>query len=255
MSKTILCMPDPHAHFEHNNDRASWLGELIVDLKPDIVVNGGDQFDMPSLAEYEKGKRSFQNKNYKLDIEAGLDFHERLWAPAKAAKKKMPYRIVLEGNHEHRIERALDSSPELEGTIGFKDYDYDSYYHEVVRYDGGLPGVTEVEGILFAHFFPTGISGRPMGGERPAHMLLAKNSVSCVAFHAHTLDFASRRTVKGRILNGLVAGCYQDYINDWAGPIGKFWRSGVAILRNVEDGEYDLQWISLDAIRKAYANE
>ncbi|MGD9682625.1 MAG: metallophosphoesterase [Candidatus Obscuribacterales bacterium] len=255
MSKIILVIPDQHAHPDHNNDRADWLARLIIDIKPDIVVNGGDAADMPSLSDYDKGKRSFHGRSYKADLLAHLDFQDRLWSPVKATKKKMPYRIVLEGNHEHRVERVLDLSPELKGTVGFENFLFEDYYHEVVRYDGSLPGIFEAEGILFAHFYPTGISGRPLGGERPGHMLLAKNGHSSVAFHSHLLDFATRRTVSGKTLNGLVAGCYQDYINEWAGPVGKFWRAGVSILSNVSDGNFDYQFVSIETLRDVYGDK
>lgn len=252
---TYLIIPDQHAVPYHNNDRADWLAQLMIDLKPDVVVNMGDAADMESLSSYDKGKRSFHGKSYKKDIDAHLDFQERLWEPVRKTKKKLPYRVALEGNHENRIERALDLSPEMQGVIGFEDFKFDDYYNEVVRYDGGLPGIYKRDGILFAHFFPTGVSGRPIGGERPAHMLLAKNGMSSIAAHSHTLDFATRRTVADETLNGLVVGCYQDYINPWAGPIGKFWQAGVAILRDVENGRYDLQWVSLNSLRKIYGNE
>lgn len=252
MSKVILVVPDQHAHPNHGNERFDWLAQLTIDIKPDIVVNGGDAADMASLSEYERGKRSFHGKSYKKDILAHQEAQDRWWGPVKATKKKTPYRIVLEGNHEHRIERALDLSPELVGTIGFGDYLFEEYYHEVVRYDGQLPGIIDVEGILFAHFFPTGISGRPVGGERPAHMLLAKNGCSSVAFHSHTLDFATRKTVSGTTLNSVVAGCYQDYVNDWAGAVGKFWRPGVVILSNVSGGNFDFQFVSLETMRDVY---
>ena len=251
---TYLIIPDQHAVPYHNNDRADWLASLMIDLKPDVVVNMGDAADMESLSSYDKGKRSFHGKSYKKDIDAHLDFQERLWEPVKRTKKKMPYRVVLEGNHENRIERALDLSPEMQGVIGFEDFRFDDYYNEVIRYDGGLPGIYKRDGILFAHFFPTGVSGRPIGGERPAHMLLAKNGCSSVAAHSHTLDFATRRTVADETLNGLVVGCFQDYINPWAGPIGKFWQSGVAILRGVENGRFDFQWVSLKSLKEIYGS-
>lgn len=251
--KTILCIPDQHAHPDHPNDRADWLAKLILDLKPDVVLNGGDAADMASLSDYDKGKRAFYGRSYKKDIESHLEFQDRLWGPVRAAKKKMPYRVILEGNHEHRIERALDLSPELAGTIGFEDYDFNSYYHEVIRYDGQLPGIWKYEEILFAHFFPTGVSGRPIGGERPAHLLIGKNGCSSIAFHTHTLDFASRRTVNDKVQNGAVLGCYQDYVNDWAGSVGRFWRPGVAVLHNVEAGNFDFQWISLETLKELYS--
>lgn len=248
-------MPDQHAVPYHNNDRADWLSRLIIDVAPDVVINMGDAADMESLSSYDKGKRSFHGKSYKKDLEAHLEFQERVWEPVRARKKKLPYRVVLEGNHENRIERALDLSPEMQGVIGFDDFQFNEYYNEVIRYDGGLPGIYTRDGILFAHFFPTGVSGRPIGGERPAHMLLSKNGKSSIAAHSHTIDFATRRTVADEYQNGLVVGCYQDYVNPWAGPIGKFWQAGIPILRNVENGRFDFQWISIEALKAEYSGK
>lgn len=250
--KRILICPDSHAHPDHHNDRADWLSKLIIDTQPDIVVHIGDSADMPSLSSYDKGKRSFQGRSYKADIESHLDFQARMWEPVKARKKKMPYRYFFEGNHEHRIERALDLSPELVGTIGFNDFDLNTYYNEVVRYEGGTPGVLDIEGILFAHYFITGVSGRPIGGERPAHMLIDKTGVSTVAGHLHTFDYATRTNITNRVRNGLVCGCYQDYDPDWSGNIAHIWRRGITILDNVENGDYDLQFISLKSMREEY---
>jgi hypothetical protein len=52
---------------------------------------------------------------------------------------------------------------------------------------------------------------------------------------------------------GLVCGCYQDYSSDWAGEVNKLWIPGVAIKRGVDNGVYDLEWISLERIRKEYS--
>lgn len=253
MSKTYLIIPDCHAVPYHPQDRADWLARLIIDLKPDVVVNLGDAADMESLSSYDKGKRSFQGKTYRKDIDAHLEFQDRLWGPVRATKKKMPYRIFLEGNHEHRVERALDLSPELSGTIGFDDFELSENYHEVVRYDGDLPGIYKSDGIVFAHFFPTGVSGRPIGGVSPARSLGAKNKVSCIQGHIHILDFFTEKNIDDKVINTLVAGCFQDYTNSWAGSIGRFWRPGVAILRNVSDGDYDLQWVSLSELKRIYS--
>lgn len=252
MINTLILVPDQHAHPDHNNNRADWLGQLIADIKPDMLINMGDAADVPSLSSYDKGKREFQGRTYRRDLDAHLDFQERMWAPIKKLKKKLPYSVVLEGNHEHRIERALDLSPELAGTIGFNDFDFSTYYDEVIRYDGGTPGIFETEDILFSHYLPTGVSGRPVGGERASHMLLAKHGVSCVVAHSHLYDYATRTNVMGRTINGLVLGCYQDYVNDWAGNIGSMWRSGITILRDVHQGDYDLEFISLNRLRKEY---
>lgn len=251
---THLVIPDPHAHPNFNNERADYLAKLIIDLKPDVVVNLGDQFDMASLSGYDKGKRSFVGRSYALDISAGLEFSERLWEPVRATKKRLPYRVFLEGNHEHRIEKALDLNPELEGTIGFDDYDLDRYYDAVVRYEGSTPGIVNIDGINYAHYFISGVMGRPISGEHPAYSLVSKLGDSVTAGHLHTTDYCVRTSVDGTKRQGLVAGCYFDYNSDWAGAANNLYWRGVVVKRNVENGMYDPEWISMDQLKKEYGN-
>lgn len=251
---THLVLSDQHAHADHNNDRADWLSKLIIDVQPDVVINIGDAIDLPSLSDYDKGKRSFHGKSYKRDLDAHLDFQSRVWDPIKARKKKMPRRIFLEGNHEHRIERALDLSPELEGTIGFKDFAFDDYYDEVVRYVGNTPGVIEVNGIQYAHYLISGVMGRPIGGIHPASSLIAKGLTSCTVGHLHLADWATHTTADGRKMMGCVCGVYQDYDSDWAGNINQLWWRGLVIKNNVEAGRYDPSFVSMNTIKKVYSN-
>lgn len=254
MSKTVLVLPDSHAHPKHNNERASWVGKLMLDLKPDIFVNIGDQWDMQSLSSYDKGKRDFQGRTYADDIASGLDFSERLFAPLRGQKRKLPRSIYLIGNHEQRIDRALDLSPELEGTISYADLDLKRDYDTIVNYSGQTPGSIEIEGIQFAHFFISGIMGRPIGGMHPAYSCISTKYQSCVAGHSHTFDYAVRSNGNGKLIQGLVSGCYVDYQPSWAGEVTKMWVPGVSILRGVEDGQFDFQWVSLKELKKEFGN-
>lgn len=254
MAKTHLVIPDSHAHPKFHNERADWIGKLILDVKPDVVVNLGDTWDLPSLSSYDKGKKSFQGRTYRADLDAGLDFNERMWAPLKRAKKKKPLSIFLEGNHEERVKRAINLSPELEGTIGFDDFELERHYDRVVEYTGGTPGIIEVDGITYAHFLISGLKGMAIGGEHHASSLLAKHHVSCTVGHSHTIDFAVRAKPDGRKIMGLVAGVYQDYEADWAGESNNLWHRGVVIKRDVEDGEYSPQFVSMNMLRRQYGN-
>lgn len=249
---THIVIPDPHADPRYNNDRADWMGQLIKDVKPDVVVNLGDSADMSSLSSYDKGKRSFQGRSYKADIEAHLNFQDRLWQPIFQTKKKLPYGVVLEGNHEHRVERALDLSPELTGTIGFQDFEFDAYYNTVVRYEGGTPGIIAIDGINYAHYFVTGVQGRPSSGLYPAAHLNNKQSASCIQGHTHTLDYSVSTDVSGKKIMSIVAGCGFDYESDWAGNANRFYWRGVIILHNVENGVFDPEFVSMERLRKAY---
>lgn len=249
---THLVIPDPHAHYQHNNDRADWLSKLIKEVKPDVVINLGDQWDMPSLSGYDKGKKSFVGRTYRADLDAGLEFSDRLWGPVRKAKKKLPRRVFIEGNHEERIRRAVNSSPELEGIVSFKDLDLTRDYQDIVEYNGQTPGIIEIDGINYSHYFVSGVMGRPIGGEHPAYSLLTKEFTSCTCGHIHTTDFSTRTLPDGRRLMGMVAGVFQDYDSDWAGEVNKLWWRGVIIKRNVENGCYDPEWVSLDKMRKEY---
>lgn len=247
-------MPDPHSHSDYGNDRADWIGKLLVDVKPDVFVNLGDQWDLPSLSAYDKGKASFQGRAYRKDLDAGLEFSERLWAPLRKAKKKKPFSVFLEGNHEERLSRVLNQHSELIDTIGFPDFDLDRDYDEVVRYKGQTPGTITIDDITYAHYFVTGVSGRGVSGEHPAYTLLTKHFGSVTCGHTHTFDYSVRTDANGRRIHGLVAGVYQDYDSDWAGEMCKLWSRGVVIKRNVNKGDYSLQWVSLDELRQEYGS-
>lgn len=252
MSKIHLVIPDQHAHYEHDNSRADLLSSLIVDLRPDVVVNIGDAADLPSLCSYDKGKRSFVGRTYKADIDAHLDFQDRIWGPVARRKKKMPRRVFCIGNHEQRIVTALDIQPELGGTISLSDLRLSEWYDEIVPYEGQTPGVIEVDGILYAHYFTSGILGRSVSGEHTGYYLLGKLFQSATMGHSHLFDYCVRTRGDGIKVHGLSVGCFQDYTNEWAGEIGKLWDRGVVIKRCVEDGSYDLEWVSINRLEKEY---
>lgn len=252
MSKTILVVPDQHAHPDYNNDRADLVAKVIMDLQPEIVVNIGDGWDMTSLASYDKGKRSFHGKSYSKDIEAGLDFQDRMWSPVKARKKKLPDSYFFIGNHEERIDRALDMTPELVGTMGYKDLQLKNWYDETIPYVGSTPGYKIIEGVAFAHYFISGVMGRAISGEHPAYTLITKNFQSCVQGHTHVLDFCERTMADKRKVMSVICGVYQDYEAPWAGVVNDLWWRGLVILHNVENGAFDLETVSIERLRKVY---
>lgn len=252
MSKTHLFVTDQHAHYQHNNKRAEYLGELIADTKPDTVIFGGDLVDMPSLSSYDRGKKSFHGRTYRADVDSGVDFLDRVFSLVRKRKKRLPRFVFLEGNHENRIRKAVNIQPELEGTVSFADLQLGQYFDDIVEYEGTTPGVIQIDGVSYAHFFVSGVMGRPISGEHPAYSLLAKQFSSCSAGHIHTADLAYRTSADGRKVMGLLGGCFQDYDSDWAGEANRLWWRGCVLKRNVEKGQYDPQFISLEALKKEY---
>lgn len=247
-----LIIGDPHAHFQHHNRRAEWIGAYIAEVKPDVVINMGDTWDMPSLSGFDKGTRAAIGRTYRQDIDAGLDFNERLWNEVKKTKKKLPRRVILIGNHEQRINKAINLQPELDGAIGFRDLELERNYDDIVEYNGRSPGVITIDGIAYSHFFISGVMGKPIGGTHAAYSILQKGHCSSTAGDLHLLSYDVQTGTNGRRIHGLVAGCAQDYSAEWAGDANKLWWRGIIEKDNVYDGHYDPRFLSLDSLKKQY---
>lgn len=245
-SKTHLVIPDSHAHPGHPNKRYDVLAKLIIDLKPDVVVDIGDWFDMPSLSSYDKGTRSFEGKRYWKDIEAGVEAQDRIYSRLAARKKKMPKFIRTLGNHEHRIERAIEKDPSiLDGVISTDDLLSKEYGWEEFPFRA----VANVDGVNYSHYFVSGVLGRPVSSARA---LLNKQYSSCTMGHAHSFDYFNHTNVEGQRFHGLICGVYQDYNPTFAEGSTHLWRRGVCIKHNVSGGDYDLEWVSMKRLFDLY---
>jgi hypothetical protein len=198
-------------------------------------------------------RQGHQGRTYQADIAAHADFQDRLWSTVRAAKRKLPLRVTLIGNHEQRIERAINIQPELEGVISYDDLDLEKYYDVVVPYSGSTPGTIELDGIVYAHYIVSGVSGRPISGEHLAYSLLAKRFTSCTVGHNHTLDYCVRTNAVGKKIMGMCAGTLQDYKPSFAGESSKLWWEGVTVKRRVENGTYEPQFVSLATLKKNYS--
>jgi len=51
---------------------------------------------------------------------------------------------------------------------------------------------------------------------------------------------------------GAVVGCFKGAKETWAGQSNGEWWKGVLIKRNIIEGQYDAQWVSLDVLKKTY---
>ncbi len=207
---------------------------------------------MESLSSYDRGTKSFEGRTYKADIDAHLDFQDRLWSTVKAQKKALPRRVYCVGNHDQRIEKAINVQRELDGLISIKDLELERFYTDVVPYNGSTPGVIAIENIAFSHFLISGTKGQAVAGENHARSLILKGLSSAVVGHSHTRDFSTRTNVLGKKLCAAVVGCYFDHEPDYAGNANAIWWRGITVLRNVEDGYFDPQFIGLETIKTHY---
>lgn len=258
MSKTVLVWSCAHADPEVSNERFDWLGELIYDLRPDMVVDLGDGADMRSLNSYDtRYPQKIVSQNYESDIESYNDAQERLRRKFKRNKRKRPYWVGLEGNHEHRIKKALAEDPRLEGAkygISFGHLQTGHWFDDYHHYENGGPAIACYDGVYYSHFISSGAYGTAMSGQHHANSLLAKLSASITVGHSHKFDYKYKGDARPAPIHGLVAGCFKGKTEPWAGQANDEWRHGVAVKRNLSNGDYDLEWISLDRLEKEYGH-
>lgn len=230
------------------------IGHYIVDKQPDVIVQIGDFADMPSLSSYDVGKKSFEGRRYKADVEAAREGMARLLGPLaeyndrqrKNGKRQYRPRLVLTlGNHEDRISRAINSDPKLDGTLDLSDLGYEDFGWEVFPF----LEVTVIDGVAYSHYFVTGVAGRPAS---TAAAQLSKKHMSCVAGHQQGRQSASAYRADGKRITSIIAGSCYEHNEDYLGPQGNnHWR-GLVVLHGVCDGEFDEMYVTLDYLRGKY---
>ncbi len=253
----ILYIPDCQVKEGVDTSHLTLIGQYLVEKRPDFIICGGDFADMESLSSYDVGKKSFEGRRYTKDITAAQQAMAKLLTPLNLLqyrqyrdKKKIykPRMILTLGNHEERINRAINNDPKLEGLISIKDLGYEGFGWEVIPF---LRTVV-VNGVAFSHYFVTGQAGRPAS---TANAQLNKKHMSCVAGHQQGLQIATAYRADGARLTSIIAGSCYTHDEDYLGEQGNIHWRGVLMLHEVHDGEFDLMPVSLNYLNKRYNKE
>lgn len=250
----ILVIPDVQAKPGVPLHHLRWIGELIVDKQPDVIVQIGDFADMPSLSSYDVGKKSFEGRRYKADIESVHEAQRMLLKPlfelqcTQHNNKKKIYRprmVMTLGNHDERIIRAVNNDAKLEDLLTIADLAYEGFGWEVHPF----LSVVNIEGVCFSHYFTSGVAGRPVTSP---NALITKKHVSCVMGHVQQDGIASQYTAEGKRITGIFAGACYLHDEEYMGPQGNVHWRGVWMLNDVKDGEFEPMQLSLSYLEKKY---
>lgn len=249
-----LVIPDTQVKPDQPVDHLRWAGLYAAEKKPDVIIHIGDHWDMPSLSGFDVNKKSYEGRRYIRDVEAGIRAMETFLEPIEEERSRLrknkhkqwnPRLIFTIGNHEQRIERAVESDAKLDGLIGYDDLRLDDMGFEV--YD--FLEVVVVDGICYSHYFTSGIMGRPVSS---AKRLLATQFQSCVMGHVQDRDIAYGRRADGSPILGLFSGIFYQHDEDYLTPqTNGSWR-GIWLLNEVQNGGCDELPISINYLRDKY---
>ena len=249
-----LVLPDPQVGADTPTEHFKWLGEYIVNTQPETIVCLGDFADMSSLSSYDKGHKSFEGRRFKKDIAAVVEAQSILLGPlrelqAKQKKQKtkiyQPNQIMLLGNHENRINRAVDLSPELDGTIGIEDLKYEENGWKVFPF----LDVIELDGIYYTHFVKNKNSET---AKASAKACVQELLCSVTQGHRPGLDIHTQTDARGRVVWGIIAGSFYLHDENYRYEQGNSHWRGVIHKRSVFEGSYDPEFISLGSLKGMY---
>jgi hypothetical protein len=256
LSKRILVIGDCQVKPNENQDHLLHIGRYLVDKKPDIVVCIGDFYDFPSLSSYDKGKKCFEGRRLKDDIEAGNAAMDLMLSPLHALQKRQkenrkkvytPRMVFTMGNHCDRFDRLANDQPELAGIVGTETLNLEKYGWEVYPF---LKPV-EIEGIFFVHYLANPMSGKPYAGTALGQLKTVGRSF--VVGHKQCLDMALHPRLDGKMQLGIVNGASYPHYEIYKGHVGNIHFRGIIMLNEVEDGFGLPCPVSLDYLKQKYS--
>lgn len=253
-----LIIADTQVKPGHDLSYLSAIGRYIAHKKPDVIIHIGDHWDFESLSSYDKGKKSFEGRRVKADLEAGHEGMRLIMEPIwrlqenqRKSKKKAynPRLIFCTGNHEARADRFANDNPEFTGFLGTEQLGLEKYGFEIYPYL--QPAV--IDGINYVHYLANPFTGKPYGGN--ALNQLKNVGCSFVVGHKQLLDCAIRPTLEGKMQIGIINGACYPFDEPYKGYVGNFHFRGLTMLHEVKDGFGLPSFVSLDYIMDKYGKE
>ena len=187
--KRILLGGDAHLQQGKEPDISYQLFKKVCSsLKPNQIILGGDILDMEFIGHFatvgqQEGKRLSETLNI---LRGELAFFK------KYSKEQI---IFLQGNHEERLDRFLDSQPVLKGSVDFEGI-FDNLNIKYIPLNQQpykfLPNLYICHGMFYNQYFTK------------KHIeLLGK---SCINFHTHRVQQYVNSYPTGEIMQGIGAG-------------------------------------------------
>lgn len=249
-----LVIPDTQVKPSSNTDHLVWAAKFAVDKKPEKIIFLGDHWDMESLCSYDVGKKSFEGRSYQKDVKAGQKAMCRFMQVIHAEQERMrtnkqkiwkPELTFLMGNHEFRIEKAVEYDRKLEGLMDYADLGLQHFGFNVIPY----LKVHVIDGVAYSHFFTSGVMGRPVSSAR---LMLTKKLMSCVMGHVQDRDIAYAKRADGTTMTGIFAGIFYQEDQPYLNPqTNESWK-GVWMLHDVRDGSFDEMPVSMTYLKRKY---
>jgi hypothetical protein len=217
----------------------------IEEYQPDRVLHLGDHWDCSAVSRHN-GPKEREGERIVNDIYAG---NEALLMLEEYGGHAAKNKIILRGNHEHRLNRYVNEHPEVEGIIGDHLFNDKQLGWKPISYLHGSPQAIQLDGIWYAHYFTNVNTGRAIGGS--AQYKLGSIGAPFVQGHVQGYDIGSKQYATGRVVRGIVAGSCYLHDEPYKGMANNHWR-GALVLNEVDGGSFSEMPLTMDYLCRKY---
>ena len=252
-AERVLVIGDLHQDPRHENrlDVLTWIARHASATRPDRIIQIGDWSTWDSCSAHDRNdtRKGHLKPSIKQDLE-NLQASLRAWRLG-IDEGWRPKATMLMGNHEYRVERFENATPEAYGIhtlardetflqFGWQTRPYGELYY--------------VQGVAFTHH-PINGAGRAFGGKTGPQRAANDSLVPIVSGHTHRRQVHDCPKIGGAGLVSMVeVGCAMPWgeVEEYAAhsPTGWFW--GVCELTVQAGAIIDVNFLSMLTLRSKY---
>lgn len=233
-TKKAIVLTDMHIPY-HDEQTLRAVEQYMSENKFDYYINLGDLLDFDYISKYnENNKRGNELKRIDKDYATANEILDRHQAIIRKNNKKAEF-ILLEGNHDARMEKFIDKEPIVEGRM-----EMDKGLHLEKRGFKFLRE-SEVYTLQNANF----IHGK-YTSKFHAHKTVDNYGVNIFYGHLHTFQtymkvlYGNDKTIVGQSI-----GCLCEYDQKYLKGNPTAWQQGFAVFEFFPDGFFNYYPVSI----------
>jgi hypothetical protein len=258
--RTTLLIPDAHVEPNQDLSRFELASKLILDRRPDAIIDMGDFCSFGSLSHWDQNRRLLmENKRFSRDLEAGNEAYNLLTSGIRTqneqarknkSRKYSPEFVKLMGNHEEWPLRYAEQHPALEGVLcPIKNLYMEERGFKVIPYRE----VINIHGINYCHAVMAQ-NNQPVSGKYDIVRAWERFTSPVIFGHNHRFKvFGDRRIDGTHTTESVSVGCFFEEVPAYAKGAKSGWWSGLVLINQWDDsGAFDMERISIERLKYEY---
>ena len=237
------CVIISDTHFVHGQP-FHWAYDLakefIKDFQPDMIVHLGDVGDFSYISSFNKLKPKL-NEGLRIKGDLEVIEQELTWYADHATRV-----MILEGNHDERVERYVEAAPMVEGLIEIENLKV-LKAREIEWYPLKAQPV-KLGDLYLCHGWWAGLY--------PARKHVKQLSANVVFGHTHRRSYWSEvHWATNREVSGWGLGCLSDAQPEYLRGAPSGWQCGFGVAWFNDDGAFTLDRVPIINDRLSYKGE